>query len=191
MVLVFTLLISGLFLIMNSRVNSAVLVLARIQEAHLISIAKFSITEEIRANPKEWLAFDDVVYGKPAVLRRQGRDWEIRFSDVEGLVDLYLAPPRVLALLTGDRLEIERRRRLALSSLVPGERYSSEEQTLARFGFNAVERARLLPLATQRARTGEINFELAPNEIRASAGAGIRGDKAGGDVAELTISLLR
>ena len=55
---------------------------------------------------------------------------------------------------------------VALSALVPGARFASEEQTLARLGFGAAERARLAPLVTQRARTGEVNPALAPPELR-------------------------
>jgi len=78
--------------------------------------------------------------GTPFELALDGRLWEVRVNDVDGLVDLYLAPPEVLALLPADASEILRRRQALLAEMPPGARLSSEVQMLARLGFDAAER---------------------------------------------------
>lgn len=128
--------------------------------------------------------------GTPFELALDGRLWEARVNDVDGLVDLYLAPPEVLALLPADAGEILRRRQALLAELPPGARLSSETQLLARLGFDAAERDRLGPLVTQLARTGQVNPDLAPAAIRAAAAALPGADLAAGRTAEISLRRL-
>lgn len=180
-------LIAGLATTLRARSLAHAMVLGRIEESHRIATSRMSIAARIAAGLAESGGAAPPANGTPFRLVQDSRDWEVRLGDVEGLVDLYLAPPEVLALLTGDGVGLARRRAVALAELTPGARFGSEEQTLARLGFDAAERARLAPLATQRARTGEINPALAPPELRAAAEALLHADTAGGELAELTI----
>ena len=185
-VLIGAVLVAGLAATLRARGVAQATVLGRIEEAHRIAVGRMSVAARVAASLAEGGDAAPRADGTPIRLEQDGRDWEVRLFDVEGLVDLYLAPPEVLALL-GDGEAIARQREVALAALVPGARFASEEQTLARLGFDAAERARLAPVVTQRARTGEINPALAPPELRAAAGALARVDTAGGELAELAI----
>lgn len=182
-------LVAGLAATLVARGVAQATVLGRIEEAHRIAVGRMSVAARVAARLAEGGAAATPTDGTPIRLAQDGHDWEARLLDVEGLVDLYLAPPEVLALLAddGDGEGLARRREAALAGLAAGAKFSSEVQTLARLGFDAAERVRLAPLATQRARTGEINPDLAPAELRRAAGALLQVDTAGGDLAELTI----
>jgi hypothetical protein len=73
-----------------------------------------------------------------------------------------------------------------MAGLSPGDRYLTAAQTLAAMGVAPDDRARLLPLVTQRARTGEINPDLTPPEMRSDAALLQAADIAGGDLAQIT-----
>jgi hypothetical protein len=186
-VLVGAVLVAGLAATLRARGMAQATVLGRIEEAHRIAVGRMSVAARVGASLAEGGSAAPRADGTPFRLAQDGRDWEVRLADVEGLVDLYLAPPEVLALLTGDGDALARQRDVALTALVPGAKFASEEHTLARLGFDAAERARLAPFVTQRARTGEINPALVPPELRDAAGALLRGDTAGGELAELAI----
>lgn len=186
-VLVGAVLIAGLAATLRARGVAQAMVLGRIEEAHRITTGRLSVAARMAAS---LAGGGDAVPrpdGTPIRVEQDGRAWEVRLLDVEGLVDLYLAPPEVLALLTGDGVGLAGQRAVMLAGLTPGARLGSEEQTLARLGFDAAERAELAIFATQRARTGEINPVLAPVELRSAAGALSGVDTAGGELAELTI----
>lgn len=185
-VLVGAVLVAGLAATLRARGVAQAQVLGRIEEQHRLALGRQSVAARVAASLAGGGGETPPTDGTPVLIAQDGRDWEVRLADVEGLVDLYLAPPEVLALLTGDGEALVRQRDVALAALVPGERFASEEHTLARLGFDAAQRARLAPLVTQRARTGEINPALAPPELRDAALA-LRGDIAGGELAELTI----
>jgi hypothetical protein len=183
-------LVAGLALTLRAQALATQAVLGRIEETQRLTAAKLSVAARVRALLDAGGPAAPRADGQPLRFSQDGRDWEVRLTDVEGLVDLYLAPEDVLALLTGDGRDLGRRRSAALAPLPPGARFASEDQTLARFGFDAADRARLAPLATQRARTGEINLAVAPAELQATAGLLARRDTAAGDLAELSIRLL-
>jgi hypothetical protein len=74
-----------------------------------------------------------------------------------------------------------------LASLTPGTRHLSKAQTMAALGLDPATRERLAPFVTQRARTGEINPDLAPPELATDARLLSERDIAGGDLAEVTL----
>ncbi len=147
-----------------------------------MALAEISVLSRVRSG-------DAPDSGTPTRFEHDGFIFEVRATDVEGLVDLYLAPENVLRLLPVEGAVVARRNAM-LSRLSPGDRYLSEIQTLAAMGLHAADRARLAPLVTQRARTGEINPRLAPPEIRTEAQLLSEQDIAGGDLAEVTLRLL-
>ncbi|PLL10572.1 hypothetical protein C0V75_19790 [Tabrizicola sp. TH137] len=175
-------LIAALAGTLRARAGATQAALARLAEGHRVALAEVSVINRVRA---EWAApgvLRPVADGSPVVVTRDGMRWEVRVSDVEGLVDLYQAPGSVLALAG---LPVGARNGM-LAGLTPGDRYLSTVQTLAAMGVAADDRARLLPLVTQRARTGEINADLAPPELRAGAALLPETDIAGGDLAQIS-----
>lgn len=174
-------LIAALAGTLQARAGATEAALARLTEAHRVALAEGSVIAQVRA---EWAAPGAVrvADGSPVAVERDGMRWEVRVSDVEGLVDLYLAPAAVLDLVG---LSVGARDAM-LAALSPGDRYLTAGQTLAVMGVAPDARARLLPLVTQRARTGEINAALAPPELRAGLGLLPLTDIAGGDLAQIT-----
>lgn len=180
-------LIAGLAATLRARGVAQAMVLGRIEESHRMALGHASVATRVAASIAQRDERAPRTDGAPLLIVQDGRAWEVRLFDVEGLIDLYLAPPELLALL-GDGVAIAQQREVALQSLIPGEKFASEAQTLARLGFGAEERVRLGPFVTQRAQTGEINPTLAPQELReALAGLPPRLDTHGGVQAELWI----
>lgn len=178
-------LIAALAGTLRARAGATEAALARLTEAHRVALAEGSVIAQTRA---EWAAPGAmrVADGSPVVRARDGMRWQVRVSDVEGLVDLYLAPAAVLDLVG---LSVGARDAM-LAGLAPGDRYLTTGQTLAVMGVEPDARARLLPLVTQRARTGEVNAALAPPELRAGLGLLPVTDIAGGDLAQITVRRL-
>ena len=167
---------------LRARAAATSAVLGRLAEHHRLALAEVSAVSRVRSGGIP-------ANGVPVTFEQGGYVFEVRATDVEGLVDLYLAPEQVLRLLPVDEAVVSRRNAM-LSQLSPGDRYLSEVQTMAAMGLDAADRARLAPLVTQRARTGEINPRLAPPEIRREALLLSEQDIAGGDLAEVTVRLL-
>lgn len=177
-------LIAALAGTLRARAGATNAVLGRLAEGHRAALAEMSVVQRARAGAVR-------ADGAAVVLTRDGYRFEVRVADVEGLVDLYLAPGPVLGLLPGVNMgQVAVARARMLAGLQPGDRYLSETQTLAVMGFDAGERARLLPFVTQRARTGEINPDLAPPEVQGPARLLAETDIAGGDLAKLSVRRL-
>jgi hypothetical protein len=190
--LVGVLLISALASLLQARAAAVIGVLGRVEDTHRLTLAELSVDARIRTSWVGFRAMGRRADGSPVVFRRDGWDWEVRVTDVEGLVDLYSSSPGVLGLLPGQNAAVMLdRRRSAFASLPIGDRWITEEQTLARFGFGAEERERLAPLVTQRARTGAINPDLAPPELVNGARTIAEQDNAGGELAEISIRRLQ
>jgi hypothetical protein len=167
---------------LRARAAATTAVLGRLAEQHRLALAEVSVVSRVRSGGM-------TADGVPVTIEQGGYVFEVRVTDVEGLVDLYLAPENVLQMLPVDEAVVSRRNAMR-SQLSPGDRYLSEVQTMAAMGLDAAERARLAPLVTQRARTGEINPNLAPQEIRREALPFVEQDIAGGDLAEVTVRLV-
>lgn len=175
-------LIAALAGTLRARAGATQAALVRLTEAHRVALAEVSVLHRVREDWAQPRLVPRPADGSPLRVERDGMRWEVRVSDVEGLVDLYLAPGPVLALVglsAGARDAM-------LAGLSSGDRYLTSAQTLAVMGVAADDRARLLPLVTQRARTGEINATLAPPEFRGDVGLLVETDIAGGDLAQIT-----
>lgn len=167
---------------LRARAGATSAVLGRLADVHRVALAEVSVVNRAAAGAVP-------ATGVPVVLERDGLRFEVRRTDVEGLVDLYLSPGPVLRLLPGDAALVAARDAM-LSGLVPGDRYLSDVQTMAVMGLDPAERARLAPFITQRARTGEINPALSPPELASDARLLSEQDIAGGDLAKVTVRLL-
>jgi hypothetical protein len=176
-------LVAALAATLGARASATSAVLGRLADQHRITLAETSVVTRVRSGALRATA-------SPVDVEQDGRVFEVRATDVEGLVDLYLARAPVLRLLPDAALVVEGQDAM-LQRLLPGDRHLSEVQTMAAMGLDAAARAELAPLVTQRARTGEINPALAPPEIRSGAMLLSEQDIAGGDLAELTIRLVR
>jgi len=191
-VLVGVMLIAALAGTMRARASATVAVLARFHEGHRLALAEGSVMALVRAD------MASTTSGRPqgtapdaAVIDRDGWQWQVRVSDVEGLVDLYTAPPAVLALLPDvDHDAVLAARDRLLTDLDAGTQLLTKGQTMAALGLDPATRDRLAPLVTQRARTGEINPDLAPPDLAADARLLLETDIAGGELAEVTVRRL-
>ena len=181
-------LIAALAGTLRARAGATSAVLAQLAKTHRTALAESAVIAQVRAAWGQPTAAIRRADGTPVVMTRDGMRWEVRVSDVEGLVDLYAAPLPVLGLLPGvSAAELGSARNRMLAELAPGDRHLSVEQTMAAMGLEAGMRARLMPLVTQRARTGEINPALAPPELRGEALMLAEQDIAGGDLAQISL----
>jgi len=172
---------------LRARAGATSAVLARLADTHHVTLAESAVIARLRAEWGQPSAAIRRADGTPIVLMQDGIQWELRVSDVEGLVDLYAAPPEALGLLPGvSPNDIAAAQARMIAQLAPGDRHLSVRQTMAAMGLDAATRARLAPLVTQRARTGEINPALAPPELRAAALMISAQDIAGGDLAQIS-----
>ncbi|MEY4872332.1 MAG: hypothetical protein RLZZ563_1662 [Pseudomonadota bacterium] len=190
-VLAGVMLIAALAGTMRARASATMAVLSRFEEGHRIALAEQSVLAMVQADWAKPTITPRRPAGDPITLSRDGWRWQVRVSDVEGLVDLYTAPAPVLGLLPGmDGPAMAAAQRKVLTTLEPGTRHLSAAQTMAAMGLDPATRERLAPFVTQRARTGEINADIAPPELAADARLLAERDIAGGDLAEITLRRL-
>jgi hypothetical protein len=176
-------LVAAMAATLGARSTATSAVLGRLADQHRIALAETSVVNRVRSGALRATA-------TPIEVEQDGHVFEVRVTDVEGLVDLYLAREPVLRLLPFAAVVVDGQDAM-LQRLLPGDRHLSETQTMAAMGLDAAAQAGLAPLVTQRARTGEINPALAPPEIRSGAMLLSEQDIAGGDLAEVTIRLVR
>ena len=183
--LVGLILLSGMVVTLQVRTVASVKVLARLESLHVDAMAETAIRarlvarlDGVRPPPLNGTVSQDVF---------AGRTYGVRMTDVEGLVDLYLAPPEVLALLPFPAEQVVRMRDLALASLPAGERFLTVDQTLVRFGFDRPSHVTVGQLVTQSARTGQINPAMAPESIQAKSRLLDAQDVASGLTAEVDV----
>ena len=180
-------LIAALAGTLRARAGATSAVLTRLAETHRVALAESAVMAQVRASWGQPTAAIRQADGTPVVMTHDGMRWEVRVSDVEGLVDLYAAPLPVLGLLPGaSAAQLGSARNRMIAGLAPGDRHMSVVQTMAAMGLDAGLRERLMPLVTQRARTGEINPALAPPELRGNALILAEQDIAGGDLAQIS-----
>ncbi|SHE53841.1 hypothetical protein SAMN05444339_101658 [Loktanella atrilutea] len=180
-------LLSSMVVTLQVRTQAAVQVLARLESRHVDAMATTAILRRLTARldgngPRPPL---------DGTVRQEifaGRSFDVRLTDVEGLIDLYLAPEEVLALLPVPALQVIAMRESALATVPAGMRFLTINQTMARFGFDAATRQAIMPLVTQDARTGQINPALAPESIRAESRRTEAQDVASGQSATVAIS---
>ncbi len=159
-------LLAVLTLTLQTRAQADLRLLARLTDDLESRAAKDSLTDRLRpliaeamaGSPDAALTLDST----PVILTEAGRDWDIRVQDVEGQVDLYLAPPDLLALLPipPDTATL---RASELAQLPPATRFPVLPMTAARFGLDP---AQLDGLITQSASTGMLRLRTAPEALR-------------------------
>lgn len=190
-VLAGVMLIAALAGTLRARASATMSVLARFEEGHRLALAEQSVLARVQADWRKPTITPRRPTGDPILLNRDGWRWQVRVTDVEGLVDLYTAPGPILGLLPQmNSASLSAARNRMLAALEPGTRHLSTAQTMAAMGLDPATRERLAPFVTQRARTGEINPDLAPPELAADARLLAERDIAGGDLAEVTLRRL-
>jgi hypothetical protein len=87
------LLLSTLVLTLQSRSQSSLRVLARLTADLQDQATKDGVHDRLRGVVGTMMAGGGAVPdGSPLILTEGGREWEVRVQDVEGLIDIYLAP---------------------------------------------------------------------------------------------------
>jgi hypothetical protein len=169
------LLLAALAAVIQQRVTSNLVVMARLERDYRAAPSEHAILERLRGIlgdavsglPESIAGFN--VSGTPFVMEHDGRTYEVRVNDSDGLIDAYLASPAILALLPPDMRVDSAAQQAMLRSLPPGQRYPVLPATLAQLGLNRAERLGALALTTQSSENGQIRVETAPDAIRSAA----------------------
>ena len=152
------LLLASLAALLQARTTASLRALARLERAHEEAVAIDAAREELRSVIFALLQGRELGDPKPNLA---GRVFETRggmavqVQDVDGLVDLYLAPAHLLGALGLDPAARQR----MIDGLPPGERYPTVGAALARMGLTGEEAFRLMPLLTQRGSNGQVRVE--------------------------------
>lgn len=184
------LLLATLVLTLQTRVQSNIRIMARLTTDLQDRAARDSLHDRLRGLIADSMAGGAApkLDGTPFILTEASRNWEVRVQDVEGLIDLYLAPPDVLAILPIDAATTTAAREQALASLQPGERFPVIAMTLARFRIapEAVE-----GLVTQSSTTGSLRTATMPEILRVRAPNQQPGPREGEQITRVTIAITR
>ena len=114
------------------------------------------------------------------------RQWSVQVQDVEGLVDVYLSPPEILALLPIDASALTAARERALLQLEPGERFPVLAASLARFGTDVSE---LAGMVTQSSQSGSLRLATLPHILQTRASGMPPSVRDGEQVVRVTVSI--
>ena len=169
------LLLGAVTLTLQSRSQSAARILSRLTTDLHDRAAKDALQDRLRGSIGDAMASPTPLPdrphldGTPFPMTWNGQRWQVRVQDVEGLVDLYLAPESTLALLPLDARALAAQRAEALASLPPGTRFPTLSLTLSSFG---IDPSLVAGLVTQSGSTGALRLSTLPEEFRAQA-AGI------------------
>ena len=180
------LLLAALILMLQSRSQSNLRLLARLTADLEDQVSKDALHDRLRVLIAEGMAGSKTpaLDGTPFTLTQSGETWEIRLQDVEGLVDLYLAAPNLLARLPADTS----RRSSALADLPPGQRYPTLAMTLARFEIDADAVAGMV---TQSARTGFLRLSTQSAELRPFTTGLVPGPRETEQITQVAITIRR
>jgi hypothetical protein len=181
------LILAVLTLTLQTRTQADLRLLARLTDDLETRAAKDSLTDRLRPLIAEAMADTPNAAVKldstPLILTEAGRDWEVRVQDVEGQIDLYLAPPDLLALLPIPT-ETATLRARELARLPPGTRFPVLPMTAARFGLVFTE---LDGLITQSTTTGMLRLRTRPEPLRGAAN--LPGPREGEQISRVAISV--
>ena len=178
------LLLAGLVVLLQSRSQSNLRLLARLTAELEDQVAQDALHDRLRILVAEGMAGGETpaLDGTPFTLAQNGATWEIRLQDVEGLVDLYLAAPDLLARLPADTTH----RSAALAALPPGQRYPVLPMTLAQFGIDA---GSVAGMVTQSAHTGFLRLSTQPKELRPLTADLFPGPREGEQITQVAITI--
>lgn len=173
--LVSVLLLAALIGVVQHRSQSNLLVLSRLERLHHDAPQRDAAFERFRGIIADAMALETApasglrLDGSPFAIAQGGTTWSAAVVDVEGLVDVYLAPPEVLSLLPFGSSILREARQAASDGPPVGHRYPSLATSLSRFGLDATERQALDRLTTQSATNGRIRTANTPAQLRQSA----------------------
>ena len=183
------LLLATLVLTLQTRSQSNLRLMARLTTDLQDQAARDGLHDRLRGLVAEAMSGSGrVPDGVPLTLTEGGQDWAVRVQDVEGLIDVYLAPPDILALLPIDAAAVASARTRALDALQPGERFPTLAMSLARFG---IDPAVVEGMVTQASTTGALRIATMPDALRARAPNLPPGTREGEQVTHVTIAITR
>lgn len=99
-------------------------------------------------------------------LRQDGYAWQVKVQDTQGLIDVYVTDPSILAAALPDADQFRLTRDAALAGLPPGGRFLPLAMSMARFGLSPQE----ADLFTQSNTNSLIRLDTAPPELRTRIG---------------------
>lgn len=168
--LVSILLLSSLIVVLQKRAQGNVMILARLEKLHRDAPHKDAVFERLRGLVADVMT--GTTEGRPklngdvfVIFEGEGY-WSVQVQDVEGLVDVYLSPPEILALLPLDADAFAATRASDLAQLQPGERYPTLAASLARFGARVAD---VQGAVTQSSQTGSLRLASLPRFLRVRA----------------------
>lgn len=187
------LLLATLILTLQTRSQSNLRLMARLTADLQDQAARDGVHDRLRGLIADAMAGGagtglPTLNGTPFTLTEGGRDWLVRVQDVEGVVDIYLAPPKTLSLLPIDAAAVAVGRDQALATLPPGARFPTLAMTLARFGIDPQSVAGMV---TQASRTGSLRITTMPEALWVRAPNQPPGVREGEQVTLVTISITR
>ena len=161
--LISVLLLAALTAMVQAQEQANVKSMASLAKSIRDGVAKDSVHERLRGliaiamSSELWTSGVPRFDSTPLVLAEGGHDWEVRVQDVEGLVDIYLAPPEVLAFLPIDVTAFVAERERVRQELGPSERFPTLESTLTRLGQANKTTS---DLVTQSSQTGALRVRV-------------------------------
>jgi hypothetical protein len=165
--LITLLLLTTLVTAMTVRAQSNVRLMARLTSGLQNAVARDAVYERLRGLVVDAMTgtqdMRPLLDGTGFAVSESGHDWVVHVQDVEGLVDLYLAPAETLRLLPMNVDQFVQNREKALSALMPGERFPTLASSLAKFGLSG---AKLAGLVTQSSQTGALRISTMPEVLR-------------------------
>lgn len=169
--LVLVLILGTLIGVAQSKLQSATVVLARLEVSQRDAMAEQAIRERFRPLlaaifTGKTSAVDIPLDGTTLEVEQGGRTYSVQINDVSGLVDIYFASRDILNVLPTGSATLFNGRREAVAKLPQGARYIALEQSLAQFGMLRPKRGMLDGLVTQSGMPIPINPEVAPLTIR-------------------------
>jgi hypothetical protein len=169
------LLLAALAAVIQQKVTSNLIVMARLERASTAAPAADAIRERLRSVLGTAVsgAVVDIagfnLKGAPFEMEEGGRRFEVRVNDVDGLVDAYLASPAILSLLPGAVRVSTSAQEGMLRSLPPGTRYPVLSATLAQIGLDGTQRQDAAAVLTQSSENGQIRVETTPAALTPGA----------------------
>lgn len=166
-VLVALVLLAALTLTLQARTTSDGRILARLSKEIEAAVARDTILSELRIPLLRALTGDTdtglSLDGAAMIVSYGDREWELRLQDVEGLVDIYLAPQEQLELLPVDGPAILAARERVRSELPPASRFPVLPMSAAQFGLDA---SQMEGLITQSGSTGMLRIRSLPAPLK-------------------------
>lgn len=170
--LITVLLVTAVATVLQQRVQSNVRVMARLEHVYDATPGHDAVFERLRGLIADAMLSDTASVERPVLdgtlfrMLQGSQDWDVRVQDVQGVVDVYLAPPELLALLPINVGAFTKAREVALSRLPRGARFPTIESSLAQFGVNPQD---VRGLVTQSASTVGLRITEAAVPLRTDA----------------------